>query len=248
MRPLIVAGNWKMNGDGAFAADMVHALASHINQHPNRQCVLLPSFVHLSTLAELIEGTGIQLGAQNVAATEKGAFTGEVSAAMLQEVGCRYVLIGHSERRSLFHESEEQLLQKFKLAKAHNLIPVLCVGETLEDREQGITQQVIEKQLEAVLNDIALLDNALVAYEPVWAIGTGKTATPQEAQDVHAFIREKIGTYDKAIAEALPILYGGSVNASNAATLFAETDIDGGLVGGASLKIDEFVEILTCTI
>jgi triosephosphate isomerase len=193
----------------------------------------------------LLKGSGVALGAQSVCAEAQGAFTGEVSAAMLKDVGCRYVLVGHSERRQLYGESDELVARKFVAAQSQGLVPVLCVGETLEEREAGQTLAVISRQMDAVLtvSGVAALGQAVVAYEPVWAIGTGRTATPEQAQEVHATIRSKIAGVDATIGGLVRILYGGSVKASNARELFAMPDIDGGLVGGASLKADEFARI-----
>jgi triosephosphate isomerase len=193
----------------------------------------------------LIANTAIKLGAQDVAEQMQGAFTGEVSAPMLQEFACQYVIVGHSERRALFGEKDEDTARKFAAARKQSLIPILCVGESLDEREQGITEQVVARQLDAVieLEGIEALAEAVIAYEPVWAIGTGKTASPEQAQAVHAFIRAKLAALNSAIAEKVQILYGGSVKGSNAAELFAMPDIDGGLIGGASLDAQEFLAI-----
>jgi triosephosphate isomerase len=195
--------------------------------------------------ARVIKSSAIALGAQSVCAEGVGAFTGEVSASMLKDVGCTYVIVGHSERRAIYREDDALVARKFIAAQSQGLIPILCVGETLEERERGETTRVVSRQLGAVL-DVAgaqSLANAVVAYEPVWAIGTGKTATPEQAQDVHAHIRAEIGRSDAKIAAALRILYGGSVKAANAREIFAMADVDGGLIGGASLKADEFLKI-----
>jgi len=193
----------------------------------------------------LLKGTVISWGGQNVSQNEQGAFTGEVATDMLVDFGCKYVIVGHSERRSLYRESDELVAQKFAKAQSAQLIPILCVGELLDEREAGETENVVKRQLEAVINlqGIGSLAQSVIAYEPVWAIGTGKTATPQQAQDVHAFIRGQIAQKDAGIAEKVQILYGGSVKGSNAAELFAMPDIDGGLIGGASLKADDFLTI-----
>jgi triosephosphate isomerase len=185
------------------------------------------------------------VGAQDVSDQEAGAFTGEVAPGMLTDIGCKYVIVGHSERRSLYAESDEFTARKFAAARKAGLVPILCVGELLEEREQGITEAVVARQLDAVikLEGIAALGDAVIAYEPVWAIGTGKTASPQQAQDVHAFIRGKLADLDADVAEKVQILYGGSMNAGNAADLLAMSDIDGGLIGGASLKPDDFLAI-----
>jgi triosephosphate isomerase len=195
--------------------------------------------------ARRLKESDIVLGAQNVCAEAVGAFTGEISAAMLKDVGCRYVIVGHSERRALYHEDDKLVARKFVAAQSQKVTPILCVGETLEQRERGETEHVVARQLDAVIAvaGVAALGDTVIAYEPVWAIGTGKNATPQQAQAVHAFIRDRIAGRDAKIAAALRILYGGSVKAANAAELFEMPDVDGGLVGGASLRGDEFGRI-----
>lgn len=247
MRPLIVAGNWKMNGELAFIADITQALKEALRGEVNTTCLLCPPAVYLSVLAEAVKGTSIKVGAQNMHQAQKGAYTGELSANMIKEVGATYVILGHSERRTIYGETDALVYDKLVSAVDAGLTPVFCVGETLEEREAGQTEAVIAKQLDRVLENVTLLSKAIVAYEPVWAIGTGKTATPDEAESVHAFIRGKVLEKDEGIAARLPLLYGGSVNAKNANDLFSQENIDGGLVGGASLKVDEFVEIVTCT-
>jgi triosephosphate isomerase (TIM) len=204
-----------------------------------------PPFVYLWETARLLKSSSIALGAQSVCAEALGAFTGEVSAGMLKDVGCKYVLVGHSERRAIYKEDDALVARKFLAAQSQGLIPVLCVGETLEERERGQTMQVVSRQLAAVLDlaGAAALRTAVIAYEPVWAIGTGKNATPAQAQEVHAYIRTAIAGRDAKIAADVRILYGGSVKAANAHELFAMPDVDGGLVGGASLKADEFLKI-----
>jgi triosephosphate isomerase len=207
--------------------------------------LVCPPFVYLSEAGRLLKDAEIDLGAQSLCAESSGAFTGEISGAMLRDVGCRYVLVGHSERRQLFGEHDALVARKFVAAQAAGLVPVLCVGETLEEREQGRTTEVVARQLDAVLAvcGVAALRSAVIAYEPVWAIGTGRNATPEQAQDVHATIRARVEALDARIANEVRVLYGGSVKASNARELFAMADIDGGLVGGASLKADEFAQI-----
>lgn len=245
MRQPLVAGNWKMNGSRTGNKELLDAVKAGIAEITRAEVAVCAPFVYLTDVGEQLQGTTIGLGAQNVSQQTAGAFTGEISAGMLVDVGCKYVLVGHSERRSLYGESDELVAKKFAAARAAGLHPILCVGELLEEREQGITEQVVGRQLDAViaLEGVAALADAVVAYEPVWAIGTGKTASPQQAQDVHAFIRARVAEGDAAVAEGLQILYGGSVKAANAAELFAMTDIDGGLIGGASLKADEFLNI-----
>lgn len=245
MRRQIVAGNWKMHGSRAEAALLVDSIAAGFTGGLGVDCVVCPPFVYLHEVARQIRGTSVQLGAQDVCAEAQGAFTGEVSAAMLKDVGCQYVLVGHSERRALYGESDALVARKFAAALAKGLTPILCVGELLAEREASRTFEVIGRQLDAVLAicDVASLARAVIAYEPVWAIGTGLTASPEQAQQVHAFVRARIGARDATIAAAVPVLYGGSVKAGNAAELFAQPDVDGGLIGGASLKAEEFLAI-----
>jgi triosephosphate isomerase (TIM) len=243
-RTPLVAANWKMNGRRAMAAELATAVAAAVPD--GVEVMLCPPLVYIDTVAAAITGSPVQLGAQNLAATEDGAFTGEVSAAMLSDVGCRWVLVGHSERRTLFGESSEQVADKFVQALAAGLKPVLCVGETLEQREAGRTEAVVAAQLEAVFERVPAtgMAEAVVAYEPVWAIGTGQTASPEQAQQVHAFIRARLAErFGPALASSLRLLYGGSVKADNAASLFAGADIDGGLIGGASLDAATFLAI-----
>lgn len=244
MRRTIVAGNWKLHGDRTFAFQLLDAVAAQ-GAPEGVERIILPPLPYLGELVERYEARGLQFGAQDVSANEKGAFTGEVSAAMLIDVGARYGLVGHSERRHYHRESNELIARKFFAARAAGLTPILCVGETLEERQNGQTEWRIQQQLEPVLERGAdVLDGAILAYEPVWAIGTGKTATPEQAQEVHAFIRGELAQYDARIAGSLPILYGGSVKADNAAALFSQPDVDGGLVGGASLVADDFNAIV----
>jgi triosephosphate isomerase len=242
MRKKLVAGNWKMHGSLAENAALLSALKPAL---AGVEAVVCVPFPYLAQAQSELAGSSIAWGAQNLSEHSKGAYTGEVSASMLRDFGCGYVIVGHSERRSLYGESDQQVAAKFIAAQAGGLIPVLCVGESLEERESGITEQVVARQLNAVISaaGIGALANAIVAYEPVWAIGTGKTASPEQAQAVHAFIRGKVAGLDAAIADGLVIQYGGSVKAANAAELFAQPDIDGGLIGGASLVAQEFVAI-----
>lgn len=242
MRKKLVAGNWKMHGSLAENAALLSALKPALSGIEAVVCVPFP---YLAQAQSELAGSSIAWGAQNLSEHSKGAYTGEVSASMLRDFGCSYVIVGHSERRSLYGESDQQVAAKFIAAQAGGLVPILCVGESLEEREAGITEQVVARQLDAVISaaGIGALANAIVAYEPVWAIGTGKTASPEQAQAVHAFIRSKIAGLDAAIADALVIQYGGSVKAANAAELLAQPDIDGGLIGGASLVAEEFAAI-----
>ena len=245
MRKPLVAGNWKMHGSRAENAQLVCSLLDLLRPDARAEVLVCPPFVYLWETERMLKDTDVSLGAQSLCAEALGAFTGEVSGAMLRDVGCRYVLVGHSERRQLFGEHDALVARKFVAAQAHGLTPVLCVGETLEEREAGRTGEVVSRQLEAVLavSGIAAFARAVVAYEPVWAIGTGRNATPDQAQDVHASIRAKLAALDAIIGGSVRILYGGSVKASNARELFAMADIDGGLVGGASLKAEEFAQI-----
>ena len=246
MRRPIVAGNWKMHGSRAENALLIEAIAAQYPAEPMAECIVCPPFVYLQEVGRLLRDTPIRLGAQDVCAEAQGAFTGEVSAAMLKDVGCDYVIVGHSERRLLYRESDQLVARKFAAAQSKGLVPILCVGEQLTDRDSGRTHDVVARQLDAVLElcGAAALAQAVVAYEPVWAIGTGRNATPDQAQEVHAFIRNRIAERDAKIAAETRILYGGSVKAGNAAELFAMPDVDGGLIGGASLKADEFLAIL----
>jgi triosephosphate isomerase (TIM) len=245
MRRKLVAGNWKMHGSRADNASLIEAILTAPNLE-TVDCVVCPPYVYLAELARLLRGAAVKLGAQNVCAEGHGAYTGEVSAAMLKDVGCLYVIVGHSERRALYGEDDVLVARKFAAAQSRAMLPILCVGELLADREAGRTHEVIGRQLEAVaaLTGIGSFAHAVVAYEPVWAIGTGRTASPQQAQDVHAFIRGRLAERDAKIAAHLQILYGGSVKAGNARELFLQPDVDGGLIGGASLKAEEFLSII----
>ncbi|SHF10447.1 triosephosphate isomerase [Microbulbifer donghaiensis] len=237
MRTPLVAANWKMNGSREFAEQF---FAAFDMSGVGCQVVVCPPFPYLPLVADKV-GSGVSVGAQNLSQEASGAYTGEVSAAMLLDWGVDYAIVGHSERRSLYGESSELVAQKFVAAQSAGLIPILCVGETLAERESGRTLEVIAAQLQAV-TDVAEGDiwaHAVIAYEPVWAIGTGKTATPEQAQEVHRFIRERLGEAGAPVR----ILYGGSVKAGNAEALFAQADIDGALVGGASLDAEEFARI-----
>ena len=246
MRRPIVAGNWKMHGSRTENARLIEELVGGYPADAGADCVVCPPFVYLQEVGRMLRDTAIGLGGQDLCADTHGAFTGEVSAAMLKDVGCDYVLVGHSERRLLYRESDQQVARKFAAAHAKSLIPVLCVGEQLAEREAARTEEVIARQLDVVLELCGpeALGQGVVAYEPVWAIGTGRVATPEQAQEVHAFIRARIAARDGRIATDTRILYGGSVKAGNAAELFAMPDVDGGLIGGASLKADEFLAIL----
>ena len=245
MRQPLVAGNWKMNGSLDSIKQLVEGIKAGMDFVTTAEMAVCPPYVYIPMVAALLEGSAIALGAQDVNDQESGAYTGEVAPNMLKDVGCKYAIVGHSERRSIYGESDGFTASKFAAARKAGLVPVLCVGELLEEREQGITEQVVARQLDAVidLEGVAALADAVIAYEPVWAIGTGKTATPDQAQEVHAFIRGKLAQLDSGIAEKVQILYGGSMNAGNAADLLSMADIDGGLIGGASLKPDDFLAI-----
>ncbi|MDO8813771.1 MAG: triose-phosphate isomerase [Gallionella sp.] len=245
MRRKLVAGNWKMHGTLAQNAELLDAVRSGMRQIADVDCAVCVPFPYLAQAQQKLSGSNVKWGAQNVHQLDKGAYTGEVSAAMLRDFECSYVIVGHSERRAYYGESSHLVAEKFLAAQQAGLTPVLCMGETLQQRESGITETVVAGQLDALiqLGGVQVLRNAVVAYEPVWAIGTGKTATSAQAQAMHRFIRQRIAAQDGQIAAALCILYGGSVKANNAAELFAMPDIDGGLIGGASLVTDEFLAI-----
>lgn len=240
-RPL-VAGNWKMHGSRGDATRLADEMLTRGAGAGAAEVIVCPPFVHLADVGRQLAGSRIGLGAQDVCAEEAGAHTGEVSAAMLADIGCRYVIVGHSERRAMYGDDDDLVARKFVAARRHQLVPILCVGETLAEREAHATESVVLRQLDAVLRTagIGAFASAVVAYEPVWAIGTGRTAQPGQAQEVHALIRGRIGKNDATIGASLRVLYGGSVKAGNAAELFAMPDVDGGLIGGASLKAEEF--------
>lgn len=243
MRRPLVAANWKMNGDKASNEQLLNAFDAGING--DADVVVFPPAVYLQQVTDVLSSSQISVGVQNAHFEGKGAFTGELSLSMVKEFDATYVLVGHSERRELFGESDELVAQKVQAVLAAGLVPMLCIGETLEQRERGITEEVCQAQLEAVLSVVGIesFRTIVVAYEPVWAIGTGRTATPEQAQAVHAFIRGVLGKQDEDVAATTKILYGGSVKAANAKELFGQPDIDGGLVGGASLIADEFVSV-----
>lgn len=243
MRSSLIAGNWKMNGDLQSVIDLVEGVRAG---NPGKaELAVCPPAVFLMKVGGMLADTKISLGAQNVCDQESGAYTGEISAAMLKECGCRYAIVGHSERRALYLESDQLVAARFAMAQATDIIPILCIGETLDEREQGVTETVVARQIDAVLDTsgISGIAQAVIAYEPVWAIGTGKVATPDQAQAVHAFIRARLEQLDAAAAQQVRILYGGSMNPANAADLLSQPDIDGGLIGGASLKANDFLAI-----
>ncbi len=234
-----------MNGSAASIDTLMAGLKQGLADVKQAAVAVCPPYVYIAKVAELAKGTKLAVGAQDISDQESGAHTGEVSGPMLKDVGCSYAIVGHSERRAIYGERDEDTARKFAAARKFGLTPILCVGELLEEREQGITEEVVGRQLDAVikLEGIAAIGESVIAYEPVWAIGTGKTASPQQAQDVHAFIRAKLAKLDKGVADKVQILYGGSVKGSNAVELFQMPDIDGGLIGGASLTADEFLAI-----
>jgi triosephosphate isomerase len=248
MRKKIVAGNWKMNG----RCDQIKSLLQQLlvliaKEELEAQCVVMPPAIYLPLVKRQLQDSVIGWGAQNVYPQDAGAFTGEISGLMLADYACQYVLVGHSERRHLFGENEEFVADKFHHVKEHGMIPILCVGETIAEREQGLTQEVLAKQLLAVTTiDKRCFSECVVAYEPVWAIGTGKTALPEQVQEIHFAIRALVAEFNIDDAERLTIVYGGSVNEKNARSLFTMPDVDGGLVGGASLNAQQFVDILKC--
>ena len=245
-RRYLIAGNWKMNGSRAANAELLSGLLARQAGFPDVDMLVCPPAVYLESVERQLGAGAILLGAQNLSdQTRPGAFTGEVQGAMLGEIGCRYVIVGHSERRSLYGEDDATVARKFAAAQQAGLIPILCVGETLEQRDGGVTEQVLQRQLGAVLaaSGIDAFGQAVVAYEPVWAIGTGRTASPEQAQAAHAFLRGQLAAQDAKIANSTRLLYGGSVKADNAAALLSCADVDGGLIGGASLKAAEFLAI-----
>lgn len=246
MRRSLVMGNWKMHGTRASNRELIAGILAGIGTNQNCDAAVCVPYTAISEASEALAGTALALGSQNIADADQGAYTGEISASMLSEYGCRYALVGHSERRQLYGETNELVAARYEHAIKGGITPVLCVGETDEQRESGKTFDVIVEQLSAVINHCGIesLSQAVIAYEPVWAIGTGKTASPDQAQEVHAFIRQHIAAKDSALAEKVQILYGGSVKPDNANELFGRDDIDGGLIGGASLQADSFLAII----
>jgi len=246
MRKAFVAGNWKMHGSKASIMTLVSDLNSKVAEVGSVDIAICPPAIYIDFVTRALATDKIAIGAQNMAVEpEQGAFTGEQSAAMLNDMGCRYVILGHSERRAIYGETDAEVAAKVAVALDSNVTPILCVGETLGERESGVMEQVIATQLDAVINKVGIdaFDKVVIAYEPVWAIGTGKTASPAQAQEVHAFIRTKLAGLNADIAEKVIIQYGGSVKPDNAVELFSQPDIDGGLIGGASLNADDFIAI-----
>ncbi|MES9991023.1 MAG: triose-phosphate isomerase [Candidatus Thiodiazotropha sp.] len=247
MRRPLVAGNWKMNGSLESVRSLLEGIKQGVGEVKNAEVAVCPPFVYLSEVEKLLAGSDIAWGGQDLSTESSGAFTGEVAASMLNDFACKYVIVGHSERRTYHAESDQLVAKKFATARAAGLVPILCIGETLEERESGITNEVVARQLDAVieLEGVDGLAAGVIAYEPVWAIGTGKTATPEQAQEVHAFIRSRVAAKSADVADQLRILYGGSMKPGNAAELIGKPDIDGGLIGGASLKAEDFLGICT---
>jgi triosephosphate isomerase len=240
-----VVGNWKLNGSLSGNEALLKAVRAALPKAAGCRFGVCVPFPYLAQVKDLLAGSGVEWGGQDCSRFDKGAYTGEVSGGMLAEFGCTYAIVGHSERRTVFGDTDSVVAEKFAAARRAGLTAILCVGETLAEREQGVTEAVLARQLDAVVEKqgAAALDGALLAYEPVWAIGTGRTATAEQAQSAHAFLRGRVAGRDAKVAAALPILYGGSVKAANAAELFAMPDVDGGLIGGASLVAEEFVAI-----
>ena len=246
MRQPLVAGNWKMHGSKESVTALVEGLKGGIDSVNAAEVAVCPPFVYLAQVADAFAGTAVACGSQDICEQDgQGAYTGEISGDMIKDLGCKYAIVGHSERRCIYGEGDQHVALKFAAARRTGLVPILCVGEQLEEREQGITEEVVGAQLDAViaLEGIEALGDSVIAYEPVWAIGTGKTASPEQAQEVHAFIRKKLADLDAGVADKVRILYGGSVKGANAEELFSQADIDGGLIGGASLNADEFLTI-----
>ncbi len=243
MRTTLIVGNWKMNGTMQSVIELIESIVA--GKVINAQLAVCPPAVYLMKVGGMLDGSDIALGGQNVCDQESGAYTGEIAASMLKECGCQYAIVGHSERRALYHESDELVARRFAMALKSGITPILCVGETLEQRDSGETEAVVSRQLDAVIDSqgISAIAKSVIAYEPVWAIGTGKVATPEQAQAVHKYLRDKLASLDATIAEQVHLLYGGSMNASNAGELLSQPDIDGGLIGGASLKAADFIAI-----
>jgi triosephosphate isomerase len=245
MKKTLIAGNWKMYKTPSESIEFVEKLIKNLKNYEDRDILICPPFTSLYPVSQIIKNSSVKLGAQNVYFENEGAFTGEISPFMLKDIGVEYVICGHSERRNIFGETDEIINKKVKKVTENGMRPILCVGEKLEEREKGQTFEVVENQIRNCLSNFKDIEKLVIAYEPVWAIGTGKTALPQQAEEVHIFIRELIGKmYNNEIAENLIILYGGSVKPENIDQLMKEKDIDGVLVGGACLKIDSFLRII----
>jgi triosephosphate isomerase len=245
MRQPLVAGNWKLNGTKQSIGSLLKGILGGMQDVKKAEVAVCAPYIYIPQVADSLKNSPVTYGAQNVSEYESGAYTGEICALMLQEFSCKYAIVGHSERRSIFGESDQQVADKFVAAQKVGIRPILCVGELLEERESGETEAVVARQLDAVVDTagIEALKDAVIAYEPVWAIGTGKTASPDQAQEVHAFIRQRLAQQNAEVANGVQILYGGSVKPDNAQLLFSQTDIDGGLIGGASLDAEGFLSI-----
>jgi len=245
MRTTLVAGNWKMNGSRESIKELISGVIDGAGSLSGVEVAVCPPHIFIADITAATTGSKVAVGAQDVCTELKGAFTGETSIEMVKDFGCKYSIVGHSERRTLYGETDETVARKFSVVKNAGIIPIFCIGETLEEREQGITEEICARQIDAVFTSEGddAFDGAVIAYEPVWAIGTGKTATPQQAQDVHAFIRNHLAGRNANIADKVQILYGGSMNPGNAKELISQADIDGGLIGGASLKPEDFLTI-----
>ena len=245
MRQPLVAGNWKMNGSKASAETLLAGIKEGIASISKTEVLVCPPFPYLALAVSAVAGSRVAVGAQNACTETGGAYTGEVSAGMIKDVGCTYVILGHSERRQYYGETDEIIAKKYAQALAAGLTPILCVGETLAEREHGETQSVVARHLDGVMETagVEAIARGVIAYEPVWAIGTGMTATPEQAQEVHAFLRQRVGAKSAEVAAGVRILYGGSMNPNNALELMSRADIDGGLIGGASLKAPDFLAI-----
>ncbi len=245
MRKPIIAGNWKMNGSRSSIKELLEGVKAGMGDVKSAQVVVCAPAIFLADVSDQLSGSAVAWGGQNLSTEAKGAFTGEISADMLLDFKSEYVIVGHSERRTLYGETDELVASKFEVARKTGLTPILCIGETLEERESGVTIDVCARQINAVIekSGVEALTDGVIAYEPIWAIGTGVTATPEQAQETHAAIRKMIAEKDASVAEKVRIQYGGSMNAGNAAELLAMNDIDGGLIGGASLKAEDFLAI-----
>ena len=250
MRKPMIAGNWKMNNTIVEGENLVNTIKSGVHSINGVDMLVCPPFTALSAIAACVDRTNIELGAQNMYSATDGAFTGEISPLMIKDIGCRFVILGHSERRAIFHETDKMINEKAKVALQYNLLPIICVGETLEQREKGNAKDIVKTQIDGALKDLSTdeVQTIIIAYEPVWAIGTGRTATPGQAEEMHMYIRQLIAQkYDRSTADNLRILYGGSVKPENITDLMKQENIDGGLIGGASLKAEAFIQMVEKT-
>lgn len=247
MRKPIIAGNWKMNGSRSSIKELLEGVKAGMGDVKSAEVAVCAPYIYLADVSEQLTGSAVAWGGQNLSTEAKGAFTGEISADMLLDFKCEYAIVGHSERRTIYGETDELVAEKFEVARKAGLKPILCIGESLEERESGVTIDVCSRQINAVIekSGVEALTDGVIAYEPIWAIGTGVTATPDQAQETHAAIRKMIAEKDASVAEQVRIQYGGSMNAANAKELLAMEDIDGGLIGGASLKAEDFLAICT---